>query len=393
MTQPSSLDAALSASRMRPVVWWLFGMCALIALMVSVGGATRLTDSGLSITEWKPIVGAIPPLSEAKWLAEFEKYKQIPEYAQVNAGMSLAAFKEIYWWEWGHRFLGRVIGLAFAVPFFYFLLTGRVRGALRWQLLGLLLLGGAQGALGWYMVKSGLTERVDVSQYRLAAHLGLAIGLFSLILIRALTLRRAYLSAAPDEPPRRARGERLHRVSVFAGLLTLGVYGQIILGAFVAGLRAGHAYNSWPLMGGAFVPEAYFDGGVRVAALFENIAAVQFNHRIMAYALFAVAIAFAWRLRNTSMARPALVFAGLVTAQAVLGIVTLLNITPIGLGLAHQLGALGVLSAGIWMTERACFQSRSSLFVAIDQQADDQGMTGSSAKSISMSGMASEPAV
>ncbi|MEL6378182.1 MAG: COX15/CtaA family protein [Pseudomonadota bacterium] len=373
------------AQDLRPVVWWLFAMCALIALMVSVGGATRLTDSGLSITEWKPIVGAIPPLSQETWLAEFEKYKQIPEYAEVNAGMSLGAFKEIYWWEWGHRFLGRVIGLAFAIPFLVFVVTDRVRGALRWQLLGLFLLGGAQGALGWYMVKSGLTERVDVSQYRLAAHLGLAIALFALMLTRALTLRRTYTARVSDAAPPFGRKSTLARAWVFAGLLTGGIYLQIILGAFVAGLRAGYSYNTWPLMGGRFFPEAYFDGAPRFAALFETFAAVQFNHRMMAYLLFAAALVFAWRLRKTAMGKPALIFASFVSAQGLLGIITLLTYTPIGLGLAHQLGALLVLSTGIWMTERAYFFSQ---FVRL------QGVTGARSSSMSTMGgtMTPEPA-
>lgn len=197
-------------SRHRPVALWLFAMAALVALMVIIGGATRLTDSGLSIVEWRPVTGAIPPLSEAHWLEEFEKYKTIPEYEEVNWGMSLAEFKEIYWWEWGHRFLGRLIGFAFLIPLVFFMATRRVDRALGLKLGGLFLLGGLQGALGWWMVSSGLSERVDVSQYRLAAHLALALLLFAALLWTALDLvsaRRAKTRAGAIRL--RARRRRL----------------------------------------------------------------------------------------------------------------------------------------------------------------------------------------
>ena len=321
----------------RAISIWLFAMCALIALMVTVGGATRLTDSGLSITEWKPVTGAIPPLSAETWDAEFEKYKQIPEYQIVNQGMSLSDFKTIYWWEWGHRFLGRVIGLAFIIPLVVFALRGWVRGALRWQLFGLFLLGGAQGALGWYMVKSGLSDRVDVSQYRLAAHLGLAVFLFAALFWTALEVRQGPTQRAP-----------LKGLGWGAFALAVGVYLQIILGAFVAGLRAGHTYTDWPLMDGRFFPEAYFEGRSGLVAAFETIAAVQFNHRIGAYLLTLGGIVFFIAARRTFIEGRARIVGASIIAQMVLGVSTLVSATPIGLGLLHQLGALGVLCAALY---------------------------------------------
>ena len=321
----------------RAIMIWLFCVAGLIALMVLVGGATRLTDSGLSIVEWKPVTGAIPPLSHEAWLAEFEKYKQIPEYTQVNYGMSLAAFKEIYWWEWGHRLLGRLIGLVFFVPLVVFWLRGGLTPVLRNRFLGLFVLGGLQGAMGWYMVASGLSDRVDVSQYRLAAHLSLAIILFGLILLQACALMQ--------REPRIAVSN-----AAYISLLVLigAVFAQMILGAFVAGLRAGYAFNTWPLMDGSFVPDGYFGTPARFADMFERIEAVQFNHRIGAYLLWggALGLAYLWR---TSPARVFFIaMAGAITAQALIGIWTLLAVTPLSLGLLHQAGALVVLSIGVY---------------------------------------------
>ena len=329
--------------------WWLFFMAAVIALMVIVGGATRLTDSGLSITEWKPVTGAIPPLSLDAWQAEFEKYKQIPEYDLVNAGMSLEEFKTIFWWEWGHRFLGRIIGFLFLLPLIFFVARGWVDRRLRWALFGLFVLGGAQGALGWYMVSSGLTERVDVSQYRLAAHLGLAIFLFGAMLWAAFDLRM--------ERPVKAR---FNGIALGGLVMALGVFGQIILGAFVAGLRAGHTYTDWPLMDGQFIPAGYFNGAAGLSHMFETIAAVQFNHRIGAYILagavawFYLAAAKAGYERRTRFVLMA------VLAQVVLGIATLMAATPIGLGLAHQAGALVVLGTTLYALHEMATDTKQS---------------------------------
>lgn len=326
-----------ATSGFRPsVAIWLFALAGLVALMVLVGGATRLTDSGLSITEWAPVAGALPPFGESAWLAEFEKYKAIPEYEIVNWGMSLQEFKTIYWWEWGHRFLGRLIGLAALLPLLFFVARGMISRGLALKLAGIVTVIGAQGALGWWMVASGLTERVDVSQYRLAAHLALAVALFGAILWLALDYAGA-------------RRERALHLTPWAFALGLAVYGQIVLGAFVAGLRAGKGFNTWPLMDGSFVPEGYFAGQPRFLDLFETIAATQFNHRMGAYLIFFGAIAFWFMARRTEISGRAGVLAIAVSAQAILGIVTVLNATPIGLGLAHQAGALIVFAAAIAM--------------------------------------------
>jgi cytochrome c oxidase assembly protein subunit 15 len=315
---------------------WLIALAVLIAVMVCVGGATRLTDSGLSITEWDPIMGALPPLSAAHWEEAFALYRQIPEYHRVNAGMTLEEFKAIFWWEWGHRNLGRVIGLGFLLPLLWFSARGVVKGGLRLKLWGLFLLVCLQGAIGWYMVASGLSERVDVSQYRLALHLGTALVLFGLVVWQVLSLGR----------PRGALAQAgLGRWSL---VVLAAVFAQTLLGAFVAGLRAGATYNSWPLMDGRFMPEGYFGDPARAADLFERVAAVQFNHRVGAYLLLALALAFAWRCRRAGAGRYGAAVLAAVVAQAALGIWTLLAAVPLWLGVAHQAGALVVLMAAIW---------------------------------------------
>jgi len=360
----------IQTKSLRPVIIWLYVMCLLVALMVIVGGATRLTDSGLSITEWKPVVGAIPPLSEEKWLEEFEKYKQIPEYQEVNFGMSMGEFKEIYWWEWGHRFLGRLIGIVFLIPMIIFIGTKRVTGDLRWKLLGLFVLGGAQGALGWYMVKSGLTERVDVSQYRLAAHLGLAIFLFALIAWLAMSLShnekmRFFLDSKKENQGRKVATGSIPKNIQFGSLLLLGgVYGQIILGAFVAGLRAGKTYTDWPLMDGRFFPAGYFSENPDFFDLFETIAAVQFNHRLGAYILVVAAALFFVQLGNTHLKRPAGWLLMAMGFQILLGIAALMNAVPLWLGLFHQAGALIVLLAAIHLAMCSRRELRSHSLVA-----------------------------
>ncbi|MEM9988881.1 MAG: COX15/CtaA family protein [Pseudomonadota bacterium] len=319
------------------VAYWLLGMAVIIAVMVTIGGATRLTDSGLSITEWDLVLGTFPPLSDAAWLIEMEKYRQIPEYQEINKGMSMAAFKEIYWWEWGHRNLGRFIGLAFLIPLLWWSIKGVVSGGLRLRLWGLFALICLQGVIGWYMVASGLSERVDVSQYRLALHLGTAIILFCLILWQAFALLKL--------PGQAARGQALGRLSQF---LLAATFAQVILGAFVAGLRAGKTYNTWPLMDGRFVPNAYFGEPARFADLFERIEAVQFNHRLGAYLLFALTVYYAFQCWRAGVARYGAAVLGMMTAQALIGIWTLVAAVPLWLGLLHQFGALMVLTLMIW---------------------------------------------
>jgi heme a synthase len=314
---------------------WLWTIAVLIGCMVIVGGATRLTDSGLSITEWRPLLGAIPPLNTADWSTAFEKYKLIPEYQIQNRGMSLADFKFIYWWEWAHRFLGRFIGLAFIVPLVVFVVTRRVAKSLWPRLLLLFVVGGLQGALGWYMVASGLSERTDVSQYRLAAHLSLAFLLFAAVVLTALRLH-------VSQPMQWGRGSRM--ALGFVALLFL----QIAVGGFVAGLDAGHASYTWPQMNGAWVPDGLSNLQPVWKNWFENALAVQFNHRLLAYGLLLLAFIQAMRLRNTSAT---LVLAA-VMCQAMLGILTVLWEVPLATALAHQGGALIVLAVALWHLSR-----------------------------------------
>ncbi len=309
---------------------WLYAIAGLILAMVLVGGATRLTDSGLSITEWKPLLGAIPPLSEADWQEAFAKYQQIPEYQLVNKGMSLAAFKAIYWWEWAHRFLGRFIGVAFLLPFLIFWMAGAIPKGLMPKLAGIFLLGGAQGALGWYMVMSGLAERTDVSQYRLAAHLGLAVLIYGATLWVAFGLGTRALTAGP------VSGWLKGLAGIFAGLVFL----QIILGGFVAGTDAGLSHNTWPLMDGAIIPDGLGAMQPWYLNLFENVLTIQFNHRMLAYLIALVALAnlfAAWRGASRTVALWAL---AAVLAQIALGVFALLSQLQLGLALAHQAGAV-----------------------------------------------------
>jgi cytochrome c oxidase assembly protein subunit 15 len=318
---------------------WLYCVLALLFILFVVGGATRLTESGLSITEWKPVLGTLPPMSEAAWQVEFEKYRQIPQYKMLNRGMSLEQFKTIYWWEWAHRFLARLVGLVFAVPLLVFWLSGRLEHHLKSRLAGILVLGGIQGAIGWWMVASGLTERTDVSQYRLAIHLTLACLIFAAV---AAVARGLAPHSAPPAPP------HLQRT---AGAVVLLVLLQIYLGALVAGLNAGLAYNSWPLMDGAIVPDGLFLQIPAWVNLFENPKTVQFMHRLGAYILLAAAFwhAFAaWRsMPATPHAWRALLFASLVVIQAAIGITALVLVVPFGWALLHHAFAIIVLGFAV----------------------------------------------
>ncbi|MCB5177487.1 MULTISPECIES: COX15/CtaA family protein [Microvirga] len=322
---------------------WIYVLAALVIAMVAVGGATRLTGSGLSITEWRPVTGAIPPLTEQAWLAEFEKYRQIPQYELVNKGMSLSEFKFIYAWEWGHRQLGRLLGLVFFVPLIWFWLRGAIKGRLALTLLGIGALGGLQGAVGWIMVASGLEPGMTaVAPIKLALHLTIAS-----IILACLVWVAAGLDPRPDPARKASAGNLSPRVLV--GLVLL----QIALGGLVAGSKAGLTYNTWPLMDGALVPSA--------AALFvvtpwienfvDNVALVQFNHRMLAYGLVAFAFWHAWNARREAAgsryAARATALAGLTLAQMVLGIVTLLLAVPLWAGLAHQVFAMVVLAMAV----------------------------------------------
>ena len=309
---------------------WLFAVAALVFAMVLVGGATRLTESGLSITQWKPVTGVIPPLSAADWQAEFDRYKAIPQFAELNPDMTLAGFKTIFWWEWSHRLLARIVGAAFILPGLYFWMRGRLKGALGREVLvatGLLAL---EPIVGWWMVSSGLSERVEVAQDRLALHLLIAAGVFAALISAAVGMGERGLKAAP-------RGFVVS-AAAFAAL----VYCQIGLGALVAGLRAGLIYNTWPLMGVNFVPgEAFPSPWPR--ALIDDPATAQFDHRTVAYAVVVFAIVQALaavRAAPPALARRAALLAGVAALQAALGIMTLVMAVPLGLALAHQAAAL-----------------------------------------------------
>ena len=338
----SSAPATPHAAAVR---WWLIAVAALIAVMVLVGGATRLTESGLSIVEWKPVTGTLPPLSEAQWVQAFEGYKAIPQYRELNAGMSLSEFKTIFWWEWSHRLLGRVIGAVYLLPFLYFLWRGAFGAELKKRLWLIFALGALQGAVGWWMVASGLTHRTEVSQYRLATHLVLALIIFASIV---WTLRRMSPRPQPIVPARL----KMSGVALLA--LT---FVQIYFGALVAGLRAGRVYNTWPEIDGAFIPSAarlWFEEPWW-RNLFDNALTVQFEHRMTAYVLLALAVLHAidaTRSRAGAVATGAWWLVAVIVLQAVLGIFTLLHQVPIDLALAHQAVAIVVLTLAVLQTER-----------------------------------------
>ncbi len=353
------------AEQSRAVAVWLFVCAAMVFAMVVIGGVTRLTGSGLSITEWKPIMGAVPPMTAADWAEAFEKYKAIPQYQQVNAGMSLSAFQGIFWWEWLHRLVGRLVGVVFALPFFAFLLfrllpersvLGRAAMPTRliWRCAVLLALGGLQGLIGWWMVSSGLSERVDVAPERLATHLGLALVIFAGLIWTGLE------AWAGEEHSRSPAGW-----SRGAAILLAAVFVQCLLGGLVAGAKAGFIYTDWPLMNGAIL--APVDWGKGGLAFLHDHALVQFNHRIWGYALLIGATVYAvqawrWRLAE-GLGLAAFVVAGSLWAQAALGVVTLINVVPMWLGGLHQAGAAVVLAlstANLWLVRR----SQPRLFVS-----------------------------
>jgi heme a synthase len=329
----------------KSVASWLAVCCALVFAMVVVGGATRLTHSGLSIAEWQPIVGAIPPLNDAQWQEVFSKYQQTPEYQKVNRGMSLEEFKDIFWWEYFHRLLGRGVGLVFLLPLLYFALTGRVDRRLAARLVGIFLLGALQGAMGWYMVKSGLIDDPRVSQYRLTAHLGLAFLIFAAMLWAALGVWTPQASA--HDPARRS----LHR---FAAALSALIFLMVLSGGFVAGIRAGLAYNTFPLMNGYVVPPEYLALEPWYRNLFNNVAAVQFNHRLIAWLLAILVAAFWFMSRGVALAPRARLACNAVllalALQITLGISTLLLVVPVALAAAHQAGALILFATSLWLT-------------------------------------------
>ena len=339
-------DTESRAAGMRSVRAWLIIVAALVVCTLMVGGATRLTESGLSIVEWKPVTGTIPPLTDAEWSKQFEAYKTIPQYREMNHGMSLAEFKTIFWWEWAHRLLGRLIGAVFLLPFLWFLWRGFLSSELKRRLWTIFVLGGAQGAVGWWMVASGLSGRVSVSQYRLAIHFMLAVLILSAII---WTLRRLQVRPPSVAPM---------RVKVTGRILLALLFLQFYFGALVAGLRAGRVFNTWPLIDGAFIPSAarLFFEQPWWRNFFDNTLTVQFTHRMIAYALVALAIVHAIDAVR-SRTGPAIISSALwimatMIFQAVVGILTLLNQVPIDLGLAHQAVAIVVLTLALVHVER-----------------------------------------
>ena len=360
-------SAVQQAPRNRAVQYWLVTIALMIAAMVLVGGATRLTESGLSIVEWKPVSGTLPPLTQEQWTQAFEGYKAIPQYRELNAGMDLSEFKTIFWWEWSHRLLGRVIGVAFLLPFLWFLWRGALSADLRFRLWLIFGLGALQGAVGWWMVASGLSQRVEVSQYRLATHLVLALLIFAGIV---WTLRRLGDSAPSSASP---------RLKITAIVLLALTFVQLYLGALVAGLRAGKIYNTWPDIDGGFIPSAarlFFDVPWW-RNLFENTLTVQFEHRMVAYALFILAVLHAIDAARSRADRAAIDGAlwllGAVAVQATLGILTLLNQAPMDLALTHQAVAIAVLTLVVFQAERLTRSQREPIMPAIGQPAAQTG--------------------
>jgi len=328
----------------RQVAAWLLVCCALVFAMVVVGGVTRLTRSGLSIVEWQPLMGAIPPLTEAHWQELFDKYRQTPEYLQVNKGMSLHEFKGIFWWEYLHRLLGRLIGLVFFVPLLWFMVKRKVEWALVPRLVAIFLLGGVQGAIGWWMVKSGLISDPRVSHVRLSIHLGIAFLIFAAMFWTALGLR----AGAP------ARDLHRRRLAGYGAGLSVLTFVMVLSGALVAGTRAGYAYNTFPLMTGHFFPPEYFMLQPWWDNFLHNMATVQFNHRLIAWLLFFAIPVYWWALRRGAPPPKARLASNLLLVmlalQLALGISTLLLGVPVALGAMHQAGAMVLFALMLWTT-------------------------------------------
>jgi cytochrome c oxidase assembly protein subunit 15 len=343
MTARAGVRATSAKRPERAVAWWLLVCCALVFAMIVVGGVTRLTHSGLSITEWQPIVGTIPPRNDAQWEEAFAKYRETPEFRQVNHDMTLAGFKRIFWWEYSHRLLGRAIGVVFLLPFVYFLARRRIPEGFGAALGAIFALGALQGAMGWYMVQSGLVDDPRVSQFRLTAHLGIAFLIFAAMLWAALSL------LSPDRAARLTdtlRGARRFAIA-FAAL----VFVMVLSGGFVAGIRAGFAYNTFPLMNGHLVPPEIGMLEPWWQNLFWNMATVQFDHRLLAVAVLLAAFALWWRLGTPATPHRARVGAVLLLAaialQIALGIATVVNVVPLALAALHQAGAVLVFAAAV----------------------------------------------
>jgi len=335
----------LDVEAQKPVVAWLTLVGLMVFCMIIVGGATRLTHSGLSIVEWEPLVGTIPPLDQDDWDEVFDEYKTSPEYQQVNFGMSLDEFKVIFWWEYFHRLLGRLIGLVFFIPLLYFAIRRKINGSLAKRLFGIFVLGGLQGGMGWYMVASGLVDDPRVSQYRLTAHLGIAFLIFGAIVWTALSVMY---------PSKTNMSQPVRRMFRFAAAINVIIFLMVLSGGFVAGIRAGLAYNTWPLMGNSFIPPDIFILTPGWRNFFENMATVQFDHRIIAYVLALLVPIFWFKVRRRDVSPRTVIATNtllvLVFTQIVVGITTLLHHVPVTLGVAHQgIGSL-VFVTSLWVT-------------------------------------------
>jgi cytochrome c oxidase assembly protein subunit 15 len=328
---------------------WLFASIVAVFLAVAIGGITRLTESGLSITEWKPVSGALPPSDNAAWQVEYEKFLQIPQASTTHAGITLGKFKWIFWWEWFHRNVARTVGLVFAIPWLLFMAQGRIPRALRLRLAALPFLTLAQGALGWYMVQSGLVERSSVSAYRLTAHLGLALGILAVCVWTYSELRTPTDAGDQRQTPRTWQG------GLLGMSLMLGI--TVLSGGFVAGLRAGRIFNEFPLMGGQIVPAGYGQLSPWWANAFENPIAAQFHHRTLAIVATLLALTLAWRVGRAGVAphvaRAVHALGAVVTVQLLLGVTTLLLAVPLPLGVLHQFTGVLALTAVLVATQRA----------------------------------------
>jgi len=327
----------------RRIAIWLLVCCFMVFLMIVVGGVTRLTHSGLSIVEWQPILGTLPPLNDQQWQETFDKYKLTPEYGKVNFDMTIAGFKGIFWWEYVHRLLGRLIGFVFFIPYLMFLIRRQVHGPLAWKLLGIFVLGGLQGGMGWFMVISGLVDDPRVSHYRLTAHLGLAFIIFAAMFWVALDLAFPRTAKSPNP--------RLRGAGRFAAALVALVFAMALTGGLVAGIRAGFAYNTFPLMHGHVVPPEIFMLEPWHLNFFNNMATVQFDHRLLAWLLALLVPWFWWKTRhmalNPRVRLAAHLLLGTLAVQIALGIWTLLLVVPIPLAAAHQAGAVLVFAAAL----------------------------------------------
>jgi cytochrome c oxidase assembly protein subunit 15 len=347
----------MDTSARKQIAAWLFICCAMVFATLVVGGVTRLTHSGLSIVEWQPLVGTLPPLDAQQWQEVFEKYQRTPEFQKVNHAMSLAEFKTIFWWEYVHRLLGRSIGVVFLVPFLYFLARGRIPRNQILPVAGIFLLGGLQGAMGWYMVKSGLVDDPRVSQYRLTAHLGLAFIIFAAMFWVALGL------LAQREPAGEPRLRAVQRLAAWSAAL---IFLMTLSGGLVAGLRAGLAYNTFPLMNGHFVPPEILLLKPLWLNFFNNMATVQFDHRMIAWLLFFLLPLLWWRSRAVAPSgRAPLAGAfmlGALGVQLALGIATLLHMVPLGLAAAHQAGAMVLFGAVLWVNHELRVPTTSSWY-------------------------------